>query len=124
MSKMKRFTNLLRTKSSENSHASTSQSFSNAPPDSPEAAASQSVRSFCEGADELNPDEDAIFLPAIVESAESSPAAAAACAYQIRKFLAKGWSSKPRVQYNAIMLIRILSDNPGATFTRNFDKAF
>ncbi|GAB1742065.1 hypothetical protein NU219Hw_g7454t1 [Hortaea werneckii] len=124
MSKMKRFTKLLRTKSSENSHASTAQSLSNAPPDSPEAAASQSVRSFCEGADESNPDEDAIFLPAIVESAESSPAAAAACAYQIQKFLARGWSSKPRVQYNAIMLIRILSDNPGPTFTRNLDKAF
>lgn len=28
------------------------------------------------------------------------------------------------MQYNAIMLIRILADNPGATFTRNMDKKF
>lgn len=34
------------------------------------------------------------------------------------------WQSKPRVQYNAVMLLRILSDNPGPTFTRNCDKGF
>ena len=28
------------------------------------------------------------------------------------------------VQYNAIMLVRILADNPGATFTRNIDSKF
>jgi hypothetical protein len=28
------------------------------------------------------------------------------------------------VQYNAIMLIRILADNPGPTFTRNIDAKF
>ena len=28
------------------------------------------------------------------------------------------------MQYNAVMLIRILSDNPGATFTQNIDKKF
>lgn len=32
--------------------------------------------------------------------------------------------SKPSYQYNAIMLLRILADNPGPTFTRNFDKKF
>jgi hypothetical protein len=32
--------------------------------------------------------------------------------------------SRPHVQYNAIMLLRILTDNPGPTFTRNLDKPF
>ena len=27
-------------------------------------------------------------------------------------------------QYNAVMLMRILTDNPGRTFTRNFDPTF
>lgn len=27
-------------------------------------------------------------------------------------------------QYNAVMLMRILADNPGTTFTRNFDQQF
>lgn len=65
-----------------------------------------------------------LHLPVIVEAAESSPQAAAAAAYQIRKFLSKDNSSRPYVQYNAVMLIRILSDNPGETFTRNFDTKF
>lgn len=61
------------------------------------------------------------FLPSIVESAESSPAAAAECARLIRRFLKKDYWSKPSYQYNALMLMRILSDNPGQTFTRNLD---
>lgn len=65
-----------------------------------------------------------LHLPVIVESAESSPGAAASAALQIRKFLGRDYGQKPHVQYNAIMLIRILCDNPGATFTRNFDKSF
>lgn len=32
--------------------------------------------------------------------------------------------AKASWQYNAIMLIRILTDNPGPTFTRNMDKKF
>lgn len=63
-----------------------------------------------------------LHLPVIVEAAESSPQAAAAAAYQIRKCLAK--ENKSRVQYNAIMLIRILADNPGPSFTRNIDAKF
>jgi hypothetical protein len=63
-----------------------------------------------------------LHLPVIVEAAESSPQAAAAAAYQIRKRLSK--DNKSRVQYNAIMLIRILADNPGQSFTRNFDAKF
>jgi hypothetical protein len=68
--------------------------------------------------------EEVLHLPVIVEAAESSPVAAAAAAQQIRKFLTREWSQKPYVQYNAIMLIRILSDHPGPNFTRNFDKQF
>lgn len=36
----------------------------------------------------------------------------------------KNYSSRPSWQYNAIMLMRILTDNPGETFTRNFDQKF
>lgn len=64
------------------------------------------------------------FLPSIVESAESSPAAAAECARLIRRFLKKDFWNKPTYQYNALMLMRILADNPGQTFTRNLDAKF
>jgi len=82
------------------------------------------VRLFCESGSASGGGEEVLHLPVIVEAAESSPAAATAAAQQIRTFLTKHWSQKPHVQYNAIMLIRILSDNPGPTFTRNFDKPF
>ena len=65
-----------------------------------------------------------LHLPAIVESAESSPAAAKAAANKIRKFISKENGNKAYMQYNAIMLTRILTDNPGRTFTRNFDMKF
>lgn len=68
--------------------------------------------------------EEFLYLPTIVESAESSPGAAKECAVVIRKFLGKDNFVKPYVQYNAIMLIRILADNPGKTFTRNLDGKF
>ncbi len=42
----------------------------------------------------------------------------------IRHYLKKDYSSKPSYQYNAIMLVRILVDNPGQTFTRNLDEKF
>ena len=63
-------------------------------------------------------------MPTIVESAVASPAAASAAASQIRKFLSKENYDKPHVQYNAVMLIRILADNPGPSFTKNMDKHF
>jgi hypothetical protein len=59
-----------------------------------------------------------------VDAAESSPLAAQAAASLIRKFLTKDNYERPHVQYNAIMLVRILSDNPGKTFTRNLDAKF
>ncbi|QDS77627.1 hypothetical protein FKW77_002516 [Venturia effusa] len=68
--------------------------------------------------------EEVLHLPTIVEAAESSPQAALVAAKEIRKFLSKENNDRPHVQYNAIMLIRILADNPGATFTRNLDGKF
>tara|TARA_R110002003_G_scaffold244_12_gene17532 strand:- start:10407 stop:11873 length:1467 start_codon:yes stop_codon:yes gene_type:complete len=65
-----------------------------------------------------------LHLPTIVESAVASPTAAAAAAQQIRKFLSKENYDRPHVQYNAVMLIRILADNPGQSFTKNMDKHF
>jgi len=91
--------------------------------DSPEATASRAVKQFCESGGSQTVD-DITFLPSIVDAAESSPAAAAECARIIRKFLGRDYWTKPSYQYNAIMLIRILSDNPGPTFTRNLDKKF
>nr|OQO18158.1 hypothetical protein B0A51_16963 [Rachicladosporium sp. CCFEE 5018] len=121
MSKMKRFTGLLNRTRSSNSD---SLQLENPPVDSPEANASRSIRLFCESTPNANRDDDYLHLPSIVEAAESSPAAAAAAALQIKKYLAKEYSSKPSVQYNSIMLVRILADNPGPTFTRCFDPPF
>lgn len=68
--------------------------------------------------------EEVLHLPVIVDSAESSPAAAREAANRIRKFLAKENLPRAYVQYNAIMLVRILADNPGKSFTRNLDAKF
>lgn len=68
--------------------------------------------------------EEFVHLPAIVESAESSPNAAKEAAHRIRKLLSDPAATPASVQYNAIMLIRILADNPGHTFTRNIDAKF
>lgn len=92
--------------------------------DTPEANAARNVRLFCESGGPNGSGEEVLYLPAIVESCESSPAAAEKAAYVIRKYLSKDNSSKPYVQYNGIMLIRILADNPGRTFTRNIDAKF
>jgi hypothetical protein len=81
------------------------------------------VKAFCESGGKSKQDE-VLFLPPIVDAAESSPAAAAECARLIRKYLSKDYFSKPSWQYNAVMLLRILTDNPGPTFTRNLDQKF
>lgn len=63
---------------------------------------------------------EVLHLPTIVDSAESSPTAARSAASILRKQLdLKNNATRPYMQYNAIMLLRILSDNPGPTFTRN-----
>lgn len=68
--------------------------------------------------------EEVLHLPVIVEAAESSPAAAREAANVIRKFLGKENYLRAYVQYNAIMVIRILADNPGESFTRNLGGKF
>lgn len=65
-----------------------------------------------------------LHLPVIVDAAESSPAAAREAANRIRKFLSKDNFQRAYVQYNAIMLVRILADNPGKSFTKNLDAKF
>ncbi|SPO03817.1 uncharacterized protein DNG_06500 [Cephalotrichum gorgonifer] len=81
--------------------------------ESPEAIASNAVQG-----------DEVLFLPTIVDAAESSPAAAAECARLLRKYLVKSYTTPSSTQYNAVMLVRILTDNPGPTFTRNLDKKF
>ncbi|KAF2757129.1 hypothetical protein EJ05DRAFT_477353 [Pseudovirgaria hyperparasitica] len=90
---------------------------------SPEAQVVQGVKSFCESAS-ANSGEEVLHLPTIVENAVASPQAAGAAANQIRKFLSEKYNNKPSIQYNAIMLIRILADNPGPSFTKNLDQKF
>ncbi|KAL4798984.1 hypothetical protein BDV19DRAFT_320105 [Aspergillus venezuelensis] len=68
--------------------------------------------------------EEFVHLPAIVEAAESSPNAAREAAHLLRKLLSSPNTTAANVQYNAIMLIRILIDNPGHSFTRNLDAKF
>ncbi|KAL8718345.1 MAG: hypothetical protein Q9225_004505 [Loekoesia sp. 1 TL-2023] len=68
--------------------------------------------------------EEVLHLPVIVEAAESSPDAAREAANRIRKFLSRDNYQRAYVQYNAIMLVRILADNPGQSFTRNLDSKF
>lgn len=94
--------------------------------DSPEAALLHELKTFCES--NSNPQDshgnEFVHLPRIVELAESSPAAAKEAAYRIRKYLKTPTRVSNHIQYNAIMVMRILADNPGHTFTRNFDTKF
>ncbi|KAL5334919.1 hypothetical protein BJX70DRAFT_402117 [Aspergillus crustosus] len=95
-------------------------------PDSPESIVLREVTAFCEeGQGPSHPQGDEfVHLPSIVESAESSPNAAREAAHLLRKLLSTPNSTSANVQYNAIMLIRILIDNPGHTFSRNLDAKF
>ncbi|OKL64367.1 hypothetical protein UA08_01082 [Talaromyces atroroseus] len=84
-------------------------------------------KAFCESGSEpgaTNTSSEYVHLPAIVEAAESSAAAAKEASVRIRKYLSSPAKATGTVQYNAIMLIRILSENPGHSFTRNFDAKF
>ena len=79
---------------------------------------------MCISANSLVEGEEVLHLPVIVEAAESSPTAAREAAERIRKFLSKTNFQRAYVQYNAIMLVRILADNPGKSFTKNLDTKF
>lgn len=94
------------------------------PTDSPEVIVVKEMIAFCENGQINTPGDEYLHLPAIVEAAESGPAAAQAAARQLHKYLSKPTTHKGDRQYNAIMLLRILADNPGATFTRNIDSRF
>ncbi|RMZ76643.1 hypothetical protein DV738_g4860, partial [Chaetothyriales sp. CBS 135597] len=93
---------------------------------SPEAVIVREVTAFCESGAPGAPEAgtEYLHLPAIVDAAESSPAAAKEAAATIRHFLSKDYYKKGYAQYNAIMLSRILTDNPGRPFTQNFDAQF
>ncbi|KAL9018384.1 MAG: hypothetical protein Q9185_004291 [Variospora sp. 1 TL-2023] len=92
--------------------------------DSPEATIARGIRLFCESGGANNQGDEFLHLPVIVEAAESSPAAAREAANRIRKFLGSNNYQRAYVQYNAIMLVRILTDNPGKSFTINLDTKF
>ncbi|RMZ86592.1 hypothetical protein DV736_g6180, partial [Chaetothyriales sp. CBS 134916] len=94
--------------------------------DSPEAVIVREVTAFCESGAPGAPNagNEYLHLPAIVDAAESSPAAAQEAAATVRHFLSKDFYKKGYAQYNAIMLSRILTDNPGRPFTKNFDGQF
>ncbi|EED21324.1 conserved hypothetical protein [Talaromyces stipitatus ATCC 10500] len=93
--------------------------------DSPEAIIAREIKAFCEsGGGPTSASNDYLHLPAIVEAAESSANAAKEAAARIRKYLSSPAKVQGGIQYNSIMLIRILSENPGHTFTRNFDAKF
>ncbi|KAF2204883.1 hypothetical protein GQ43DRAFT_386919 [Delitschia confertaspora ATCC 74209] len=112
----KRFTNLLGKRPDHDIETSPTA-------DTPEANVVRAVTTFCESGG-ANTGEEVLHLPTIVESSVASPVAAAAACNQIRKFLSKANYSRPHIQYNAVMLIRILADNPGPSFTKNMDKNF
>ncbi|OGE55131.1 hypothetical protein PENARI_c005G09737 [Penicillium arizonense] len=96
--------------------------------DSPEAIIAKELTAFCESnsssQDANHQGNEFVHLPQIVETAESSPNAAKEAALRIRKYLADPAGTPNHVQYNALMITRILVDNPGHTFTRNFDTKF
>ncbi|BCR86588.1 VHS and GAT domain-containing protein [Aspergillus chevalieri] len=119
---MKRvFTSLTRRASSASRSSSSATTYSD---DSPEAVILREVAAFCESGNTSSQGTDYVHLPAIVESAESSPNAAKEAAHRIRKILSDPVKTPGHMQYNAIMLIRILIDNPGHTFARNLDAKF
>ncbi|MCJ1311526.1 hypothetical protein MMC25_005198 [Agyrium rufum] len=121
---MKKFSSLLNSRSGSTNSRSKSSDDIPISQGSPEAAAATGVRAFCESGGPNNSGDEVTHLPAIVDAAESSPLAAKEAAYTIRKMLGKENYTRGYVQYNAIMLIRILADNPGQSFTTNLDGKF
>ncbi|RVX72754.1 hypothetical protein B0A52_04153 [Exophiala mesophila] len=94
--------------------------------DAPEAVVVREVTAFCESGAPNAPGagDEYLHLPAIVDAAESSPVAAKEAALTIRRYLSKEHYSRGFAQYNAVMLTRILTDNPAYLFTQNFDAKF
>lgn len=94
--------------------------------DHPEAVVVREVMAFCEAGAPGSPSagDEYLHLPAIVDAAESSPYASREAALCLQRYLSKQNFERGYAQYNAIMLLRILTDNPGRVFTQNFDKSF
>ncbi|KAF3196167.1 hypothetical protein TWF106_005242 [Orbilia oligospora] len=125
---MKKFSELIRPKGSRSDSPDSGA-------DTPEANVTRAIKAFCEagkskqsapgpeGIDSTQVDE-VTFLPTIVECTESSPTAAQAALNTIRKHVEYKNSKQGYQQYNALMLFRILVDNPGPTFTRGIDEKF
>ncbi|KAJ5091398.1 hypothetical protein NUU61_006268 [Penicillium alfredii] len=124
---MKRFLGNLSRRSSTSDDSGTDY-----PDDSPEGILLKEINTFCDSSESpdntnflRNPQgNEYVRLPRIVELAESSPNAAKAAALRIRRYLADPAGTPPHVQFNAIMVMRILGDNPGHSFTCNFDAKF
>ncbi|KAJ9662758.1 hypothetical protein H2198_001207 [Neophaeococcomyces mojaviensis] len=127
---MKKFIGSIKRSSKSQAHdKSTNGSFSQQTipeGDSPEAVAVREVIAFCEAGapGAASAGEEYLHLPSIVDAAESSPSAAREAAACIQRLLSKQNFHRGFAQYNAIMLLRILTDNPGRVFTQNFDKSF
>ncbi|KAJ5490967.1 hypothetical protein N7539_002534 [Penicillium diatomitis] len=96
--------------------------------DTPETLLLREMKAFCESNttphSQSQQGNEYVHLPRIVEIAESSPTAAREAAQRIRKYLSTPNSTPTHVQFNALMLMRILGDNPGHSFTINFDEKF
>jgi hypothetical protein len=105
--------------------SSRSRSGSSPPAGTPEGDLSAAIALFVStgGPDNPRPGEEFLHLPVIVDNAESSPAAAGLAATCIRRNLDARNSSRPYIHYNSIMLLRILAQNPGPTFTRHLAEA-
>ncbi|KIY02435.1 uncharacterized protein Z520_02574 [Fonsecaea multimorphosa CBS 102226] len=124
---MKKFLgNIKKKSSSPDRNGSSGTTFVLPQGDSPEAVVVREVTAFCESG-APNSDtagEEYLHLPAIVDAAESSPTAAKEAAATIRRYLGKDHYQRGFAQYNAVMLTRILTDNPAQAFTQNFDHKF
>lgn len=94
--------------------------------DHPEAVVVREVMAFCEAGapGSQSAGDEYLHLPAIVDAAESSPPAAREAALCLQRYFSKQNYNRGYAQYNAVMLLRILTDNPGHVFTQNFDKSF
>ncbi|KAK6332036.1 hypothetical protein TWF718_002574 [Orbilia javanica] len=126
---MKKFSELIRPKGSRSDSPDNGA-------DTPEANVTRAIKAFCEagkskqsapgpeGIDSNTQVDEVTFLPTIVECTESSPTAALAALNSIRKHVEYKNSKHGHQQYNALMLFRILVDNPGPTFTRGIDEKF
>ncbi|RVD87430.1 uncharacterized protein DFL_001665 [Arthrobotrys flagrans] len=126
---MKKFSELIRPKGSRSDSPDSGA-------DTPEANVTRAIKAFCEagkskqsapgpeGIDSSAQVDEVTFLPTIVECTESSPTAAQAALNSIRKQVEYKNSKHGYQQYNALMLFRILVDNPGPTFTRGIDEKF